>query len=330
MGVRFWGLAAICLLAGCSGAISGGTTCGDSDGIAVVRSLLQDEAVRRLRSEKGPDGASLFTGATIKAAVETISIELINFRTTRGEGSKRLECEAELVYSVPSERLSQTLEGLKAMHVDGLEALADRTNYVHQANTLNGGVRYSLQPTDDGKAIYAELEQADHHAGVLQQLAAGWLVQPIVRARTEVASASALVARVEQESQEAAQRSAMAGAARADGYAVDQGLVAGPSFDCVKAATAVEHQICQTPVLSELDQELARIYAGVRRGFGNSEADRTALGNSQRTWMRERNACGGDAVCLKESYLQRIDQVCAANLSIDDHPGCIDTEAYRQ
>ena len=75
------------------------------------------------------------------------------------------------------------------------------------------------------------------------------------------------------------------------------------SFDCEAARTPVERQICGDPLVSELDEHLARYY---RVAQGTLERGRTCLRDDQRRWLREdRNACD-DPECLARAYGLRL------------------------
>jgi uncharacterized protein len=79
--------------------------------------------------------------------------------------------------------------------------------------------------------------------------------------------------------------------------------IAAASFDCAKAQSSVEKQICADPVVSELDEHLGRYYrvaqAALERGGECLRAD-------QRQWLREtRNQCA-DAQCLRDVYGKRL------------------------
>lgn len=74
------------------------------------------------------------------------------------------------------------------------------------------------------------------------------------------------------------------------------------SFDCAKAATAVEKTICADAELSRLDEELARAYAQALA----EAADRQAVKSGQRTWLRNTRDVCADAMCLKAGYEARI------------------------
>ena len=74
------------------------------------------------------------------------------------------------------------------------------------------------------------------------------------------------------------------------------------SFDCTKAATAVEKMICADADLSKLDKELGEAYAQAR---ARSE-DQKAIRSDQLSWLRGiRDACA-DAGCLREVYEKQI------------------------
>ncbi len=80
-------------------------------------------------------------------------------------------------------------------------------------------------------------------------------------------------------------------------------LATAASFDCSKAATPIEHMICDTAEISDLDSELAEAL----KGAISSSADATTLRAEQRAWMRgTRNVCSTPA-CLVDSYSTRIE-----------------------
>ena len=82
---------------------------------------------------------------------------------------------------------------------------------------------------------------------------------------------------------------------------------ATPSFDCAKAATAVEKVVCDDGPLAALDVELARLHRLAATGKGAE-----ALRSSQAKWRDERNACATAAdvaACTVRSYVERIYRV---------------------
>src|SRR5436190_4809443 len=80
-----------------------------------------------------------------------------------------------------------------------------------------------------------------------------------------------------------------------------EGLAA--SFDCNKAGTPTEKQICADPVLSRLDEQLDDAY----RTAQHRAESRPTLRDAQRQWLATRRDTCKDSACLRKAYLDRID-----------------------
>jgi uncharacterized protein YecT (DUF1311 family) len=80
-----------------------------------------------------------------------------------------------------------------------------------------------------------------------------------------------------------------------------------PSFDCSSIQTAAEAAICQSSELALLDNQLSALY-GVAKSRLNSSYFRIVR-NQQRAWLKQRNACGMDSICIKDLYVSRINQL---------------------
>lgn len=78
-----------------------------------------------------------------------------------------------------------------------------------------------------------------------------------------------------------------------------------PSFECRKAVTPSEKSICNSKVLSELDQTLARRWRGIFSAFSGRDL-KGIMRQEQLDWVKERNACGENSVCLKKVYEDRL------------------------
>lgn len=79
--------------------------------------------------------------------------------------------------------------------------------------------------------------------------------------------------------------------------------VAGPSFDCSKAAAADERAICNSDKLSELDVLISKGFAATKSSLGADMANKV-----HRPYMRLRHACGDDALCILQGGLAELDQ----------------------
>ncbi|MFZ1984197.1 MAG: hypothetical protein WAU91_07270, partial [Desulfatitalea sp.] len=86
------------------------------------------------------------------------------------------------------------------------------------------------------------------------------------------------------------------------------------SFDCAKAHTLSEKTICGSVELSLLDSEVsASCSTGSLLNRATLERDKRYLDalkqkkNEQKAWLKQRDTCGNDATCLKNSIIARID-----------------------
>ncbi len=76
------------------------------------------------------------------------------------------------------------------------------------------------------------------------------------------------------------------------------------SYDCSKAMAADEKAVCNSPRLSALDKEMAKLYQDIERcALMGTRGD---VQGSQRDFMAERAACGADDACLVKLYSDRV------------------------
>lgn len=81
------------------------------------------------------------------------------------------------------------------------------------------------------------------------------------------------------------------------------GAQAAPSYDCNRAASAAEKEICRVPNLQWFDRQLARLYKLAREQAG---ANTPAIIASQRDFIESRNACNADNDCIERAYKARL------------------------
>jgi len=99
-------------------------------------------------------------------------------------------------------------------------------------------------------------------------------------------------------------------------------LTHAASFDCRKAGTFVEKEICADAQLSKLDDALTANYQMMMAS--NLGDGGVSLRKEQRAWISKRNKCATNR-CLTDLYRERVDSVCEAPVVTGLHPIC--TEA---
>jgi uncharacterized protein len=85
------------------------------------------------------------------------------------------------------------------------------------------------------------------------------------------------------------------------------------SFDCARAASAVEQRICAVPTLGTRDEQVATAYAQLRESLPHAAL--APLREQQRGWLRGRDACMAQVDpqrCLDATMQQRRDALQAA------------------
>ena len=77
-----------------------------------------------------------------------------------------------------------------------------------------------------------------------------------------------------------------------------------PSFNCAYAKLPVEIAICNSVELADLDVQMSRLF--FQRKARLRTAGQRWLKSVQRNWLAQRNACGSNAGCIRQRYLERI------------------------
>lgn len=79
------------------------------------------------------------------------------------------------------------------------------------------------------------------------------------------------------------------------------------SFNCQRASLPSEITICRYNNLGNLDENLAAKYSRLKR-LASWQTWQTVRAE-QRRWIRARNRCGYDDVCLTSQYRSRVRQL---------------------
>mgnify|MGYP003609394897 CR=1 FL=1 len=99
------------------------------------------------------------------------------------------------------------------------------------------------------------------------------------------------------------------------------GLAQGPSFDCAKAHSWSEHQVCNDPELAELDQQMAARYKALK---SHRQGDDDRLKTTQRRWLHDREQCQqaqSPKTCLRQRYQERLGELNALAGSTQTNSG---------
>jgi len=83
------------------------------------------------------------------------------------------------------------------------------------------------------------------------------------------------------------------------------------SFDCSKATQKSEKMVCDSPVLSSLDDKMFSLYQKAKADSSNPES----LKQAQIAWIKQMRTCN-DESCMVNLYNQRINELSPSNTPV--------------
>ncbi|UOO91876.1 hypothetical protein [Vitreoscilla stercoraria] len=264
-------------------------SCSDPTGQTLVHDIIKEQAQKHLQAYVGDDGKRRFDLANIRASVSQLQYALQSIRTSKEDpNSSKVFCEAELALTVPTKVLDDANMSLEEM--GGVDSTVEETllrygfkKSGNAANVYQATVLYSVQPTDDGKQVYAQVDNAEDLAeGVSDVLHASMSKLMVLEAKNKEqkaqAEAEAEEIRLQQEADAAIQKEILAEEARVRG---------------IELAEEAEQKARLKQVQEEnklYKQQLNRIWSGL-------DADIQAqIEGAQKAWVDEKAAA-----CKKES-----------------------------
>ena len=74
-------------------------------------------------------------------------------------------------------------------------------------------------------------------------------------------------------------------------------------IDCSKASSPAERTICRSYPLGQAEARMATLFGIVTSLVAMGQ--RGDIGDAQRKWLKQRNACGDDSACIARAYQSR-------------------------
>jgi uncharacterized protein len=88
-------------------------------------------------------------------------------------------------------------------------------------------------------------------------------------------------------------------------------------IDCSKASSPAERAICRSYPLGQAEARVATMFGIVTSLVAMGQ--RGDIGDAQRKWLKQRDACGDDGACLARAYQSRIAVLSATLDAIASH-----------
>lgn len=205
--------------------------CSGVGAFAAVIPIVQERIVEKTRERiRQADGTRPASNSRVRATVNQAAMTISDVRTTQSDpNSTRRFCVGRLKVTIPPQVLQEADRGRQAAGTNTVSELADNSDIDRNADAFTSDIEYSIQPTDDGNRIYAEIENSDGYVNFYSEVLAFYLLRPVVeRARAERDRATAEQQRIEQEQQReqeaavAEQRGAILAQARSEHRLAEQ------------------------------------------------------------------------------------------------------------
>jgi uncharacterized protein YecT (DUF1311 family) len=147
----------------------------------------------------------LSTESKIRATVALLRITLDDVRTTKSDpnSSKRF-CEGTLKVVVPLGMLNYADQTRQSAAISTVAKLLEGAGIERSADTLTHKISYTVQPTDDHKKVFGEVEDYGNLFDTFGEIVGSHLLLPTLQANQQAAATQANAAQAEQAQQTAA------------------------------------------------------------------------------------------------------------------------------
>jgi len=201
MGFKLKGgvLLAAFLLAGCGQA---SVSCSDEDAKSALEAAIRENLEKvAIEQATGEDGSRSISNSTIRASIAKIKLVIENIRTTKEDpDSTKRFCTGSLKIVFSTKTFADASKARELVGLSDVEKMADAADIEKGADYLKGDLDYNVQPTDDGKKIYAEFENADDKLKVFGEVVAASLLKSSIETQARTQKEEEEFARLEEES----------------------------------------------------------------------------------------------------------------------------------
>lgn len=210
-------LAVSLMVSGCGLGGPAAGTCLSEDSQAVIIDLVREEVEKRAARDLRDGDRQIASMANLRASLALIQLAIEDVRTSKEDpDSSRKFCAGSFKAVFPAAMIADAEKSYELIGAGTIETLADQYGVERSADTFTYDLDFSVQPTDDGKKIYGEIEQPDSLVNFLAEMVVAHLASgEIQRVKTAEAQAAAEQDRLNLEAQ-TAQRQAVLSEARTE------------------------------------------------------------------------------------------------------------------
>lgn len=167
--------------------------CASESARSTIAAIVAEQLEKQTREAvTGSDGAPLASASKIRATVAQIKILFDDVRTTKKDpDSTKRFCEGTMKVVLPLGMLSDADKAREATDMSTVKVLTEGAGFEQNANVLSHPISFSVQPTDDKKKVFGEIEDPGSEFAALGELIASHLLLPTFQAQQQSAVAKA-------------------------------------------------------------------------------------------------------------------------------------------
>ncbi|MBU1377069.1 MAG: DUF1311 domain-containing protein [Alphaproteobacteria bacterium] len=182
---------AVALLSGCDKVAE--TSCTSESSQAVIASIVSDELVKSTLAQLGNEPSAVqATESKVRATVNLIKVTLQDIRTTKEDpDSTKRFCEGTVKIIVPLGMINDADAARRAIQVSNVATLIQQAGFERSADSLTRQLNFTVQPTDDKKKTFGEVEGFDAQLTALGEIVASHLLRIHIDARQQTAALEA-------------------------------------------------------------------------------------------------------------------------------------------
>ena len=136
-------------------------SCSDEQGQATALSIIVEQIEKATADEAGKDedGSPHLAASKIRAALKLVKLRIDDIRTSKEDpNSTKKFCIGKLKMVFPSEVIEEADKARELAGMSSISTLAENADMERDANSFSSDINFSVQPTDDGQKVYAEVE----------------------------------------------------------------------------------------------------------------------------------------------------------------------------
>jgi uncharacterized protein YecT (DUF1311 family) len=200
--------------------------CSSADAQSVVSSLVADQISKATKTQLGSDPtASQTTESKIRATVAQIKIGIEDVRTTKVDpNSTKRFCEGTLKVVMPLNMLSDADRTRQLVSMGPVSKVVEGAGFERAADSFTHQLSFTVQPTDDHKKTFAEIEDFGSIFDALGEVVASHLLLPTIQAKQQSAVAETQAQQDQLAQQTAAQNQADLDMATAENKLANQAI----------------------------------------------------------------------------------------------------------